>query len=66
MSKLQEIVDGWKNVVFPSENVEKVSLNRAVICSRCEYNNGGTCGQCGCRLVSKTRSMKSKCPMGKW
>jgi hypothetical protein len=66
MSKLQEIVEGWRNVVFPNEHAEKVANARAAICARCEYIKAGKCGKCGCNLAAKTRSMKSKCPMDKW
>ena len=65
-AKLSEIYNGWKNVVFPNENVEKIAKARASICSGCEHNVKSRCKKCGCPLVAKTRSMQSHCPIKKW
>lgn len=65
MSKLSEITEGWKNLVFKSPHVEKVARARASICATCPHA-GRTCAKCGCVLESKIRSMKSKCPINKW
>ena len=66
MSKLKEILNGWSNVIWSSPEVEKLAMDRALICSDCFYNTNNTCSQCGCPLIAKTRSEYSKCPMGKW
>ena len=34
MSKLKEILDGWWNVAWPSEAVEKMAEHIAVVCSQ--------------------------------
>ena len=65
-AKLSEIFKGWKNVVFPNENVEKIAKARASICADCEYNVKSRCKKCGCPLIAKTRSMQSHCPLKKW
>tara|TARA_A100001201_G_C4075359_1_gene197170 strand:- start:388 stop:612 length:225 start_codon:yes stop_codon:yes gene_type:complete len=65
-AKLSEIFNGWKNVVFPNENVEKIAKARASICADCEYNVKSRCKKCGCPLIAKTRSMQSHCPLKKW
>lgn len=65
-SKVFEITSGWKNLMFPTPHTEKVAYARAGICAKCEYNKGKKCGQCGCILSAKTRSMDSKCPVNKW
>lgn len=67
-SKLAEIVNGWKNVIFTDPKVEKLALERAKICSRCTANVHNICTECGCPLVAKTRSTKSTtdCPLRKW
>ena len=65
-AKLSEIFNGWKNVVFPNENVEKIAKARASICADCEYNVISRCKKCGCPLIAKTRSMQSHCPLKKW
>jgi hypothetical protein len=66
MSKLSDIMDGWKNYVFPDKHTEKVAKARASICSTCPRNQMNICKECGCPLVSKTRSMSSSCPINKW
>ncbi len=66
MSKLTEIVQGWKNVIFPNKEAEQMAIKRAVICAECPFNINNTCQQCGCPLIAKTRSPQSKCPEGKW
>jgi len=65
-SKVSEIFNGWKNVVFPNEHVEKIAKARASICGDCEYNVKSKCTKCGCPLIAKTRSMHSHCPLKKW
>jgi rRNA maturation endonuclease Nob1 len=66
MSKLQEILNGWKNVIWEKSEIEKLAMNRAVICSSCDKNVDNVCQSCGCPLIAKTRSEYSKCPEGKW
>ena len=66
MGKLQEIVAGWTNVLFTDPAVEVEALRRAQICAECPFNKNNKCSSCGCPLVAKTRSMKSKCPENKW
>jgi hypothetical protein len=66
LSKLKDILDGWYNVVWPSEAIEKEAERRAVICSQCPMNQDNKCKKCGCYLVAKLRSTNSKCPLNKW
>lgn len=71
MSKLEEIIEGWKNnITRDNVDVEKLSTARLTICNGCSLNMSGICnpmmGGCGCLLSAKTRSPKSKCPKGKW
>jgi len=65
-SKLEEIVAGWKNVIFTDKAVEEMALKRATICAECPHNVNKICQECGCPLVAKTRSPQSKCPKNKW
>jgi hypothetical protein len=65
-AKVSEIFNGWKNVVFPNEYVEKIAKARAEICGTCEFNVRSRCKKCGCPLIAKTRSMQSHCPLKKW
>ena len=66
--KLDEIQDGWKNWIWKNSEVEKIALERAIICSTCDSNSSIHCKICGCPLATKTRSMKetNKCPLNKW
>tara|TARA_B100000287_G_C20398151_1_gene688501 strand:- start:310 stop:531 length:222 start_codon:yes stop_codon:yes gene_type:complete len=66
MNKLESIINGWKNYIFENKEVEKIANQRAIICSKCDYNYLNICGQCGCMLPVKTRSLTSKCPLNKW
>lgn len=62
-------------------DIEKLSAQRMEICSTCPIRTGNICDPnkfgkhiktgnfecgCGCNLTAKTRSLKSKCPLGKW
>jgi hypothetical protein len=62
----KEIIEGWGNYIFPDPEVEKIAKERALICSECPNNKLGICSECGCPLISKTRSINSKCPINKW
>jgi len=66
--KLNEIQDGWRNVIFKNDEVEMLAFKRASICAGCDSNVNNTCKECGCPLIAKTRSTKetNKCPLGKW
>lgn len=66
LKKANEILTGWKNVIFKDKTVEEMATKRVIICSDCPYNKHSICSQCGCPLAAKTRSPESKCPEGKW
>jgi hypothetical protein len=71
MNKLQIIMDGWKNFVFKSPEVEKIAKQRAEICSSCDNcvfisGKGVGCSKCMCPFVSKLRATGERCPLGKW
>jgi len=66
LEKLKLIKEGWGNLIWENEEVEKVANMRAVICAGCDQNKGGVCFSCGCILISKTRSPKANCPLQKW
>jgi len=73
----KQILEGIKNRVFQSEPIEKISAIRMEICNKCdEFDPEGVscsvpgtapcCGNCGCSLAFKTRSLSSHCPMSLW
>lgn len=79
---VNEIIHGWVNYFFESEEVEKLALQRAKECSLCPHKKHGKvlgvlndkiqeieshyCGLCGCPLSPKLRSKNEKCEIGKW
>lgn len=73
----KQILEGIKNNIFKKEHVEQIADIRLNICKMCEhYDDDGTgclvpgtqpcCGECGCSLALKTRSLSSACPVSKW
>lgn len=69
MSQLSEIIEGWKNLTFPSPKVEEEAKRRIAICvsNECKkFRANKTCALCGCYMPAKTRSMASKCLLKKW
>lgn len=72
-----KILEGVRNTILRDELVEDIARMRRNICDQCEYLDTkgkecavkGTqpcCGDCGCSLTFKTRSLSSDCPQGKW
>lgn len=72
-----KILEGIKNNVFKKEHVEEIAESRFAICNICSHLDTkgdkcavpGTqpcCGDCGCKLDWKTRSLSSECPKGFW
>lgn len=74
MSKAGEIVEGWTNLVFKKEAVERIAKSRINICNTCPHHSklhettriDDHCTACGCPLAAKTRSLQSECPKGLW
>jgi hypothetical protein len=66
MSKINEIANGVFNSINKTKEVEDLSKHRLAICYLCTHNENNKCGLCGCNLSLKSRSIKSKCPDGKW
>lgn len=67
------ILEGIKNSLFKKEHVELIAAERQAICNKCPLIDlkgdkclmPGTqpcCGECGCSLDFKTRSLSSECP----
>lgn len=70
MLNLRQIYQGWKNLIFENPEIEKLAKERALVCAKCPIRTDEVCdkskGGCGCPLVAKWRSPKSKCPTGRW
>ena len=64
---LNNLIEGWANVISTDPLVEKLAEERAKICAECPFLHlKSVCGKCGCPVLSKTRSLKSTCPLFKW
>jgi len=72
-----QILEGIANAIFTKQDVEIIAEHRMEICDDCDHIDRkgekclvpGTkpcCGECGCSLGLKTRSLSSACPLGKW
>jgi hypothetical protein len=72
-----QILEGIKNSIFKKEHIEAEAALRWGICRECpSLDSAGSkcfapgtqpcCGECGCSLGFKTRSLASSCPLGKW
>jgi len=66
------ILEGIKNSVFKTEHIEQIAAERKSICEECpDFDAKGDdclapgtqpcCGQCGCSLEFKLRSLSSNC-----
>jgi len=78
MSKLDEIIEGWRNNLFPplekKEIIKTISEERMKICNECPFISTKHssirpdvhCTKCGCTLAAKTKSLNSACPEKKW
>ena len=71
------IYEGIRNRIFKREDVEEIAAIRWSICKVCQHLDTigkkctvpGTqpcCTLCVCDMRSKTRSLISSCPDGKW
>lgn len=71
-NKLQ-ILEGLKNTWVRHPKIERIAFDRLAICNDCDLIDmegskcvlPGTqpcCGECGCKLSLKARSLASECP----
>lgn len=72
-----KIIEGLKNKVFKKAHVEEIYNERMEICNECPSldvsgekcavpGTNPCCGECGCSLSLKARSLASECPLKKW
>lgn len=82
MSKLSNILNGWRNFVDKSEVTEAIAEKRAEICMKCNECKDGKllalikddlkeiqghyCGLCYCPISTKIRSELETCPKDLW
>lgn len=76
---IQNIINGYWNMLFPKPSIEKLAKYRMSICNTCPHKGYyyftlfkfklwkiSKCNRCGCVLNAKTRSLEAKCPINKW
>lgn len=82
MSKINNILSGWKNFIAKSEVTELAAVERARKCIDCNHAvkgkllafikdelkeiEGYKCNKCQCPLSAKLRSENEQCPIGLW
>jgi hypothetical protein len=81
MSKIKQIVEGWKNNLTPTQLLDQqiidVSTSRMSICKSCDQHSANKenyksirvdahCTNCGCTLSAKTKCLSCECPLNKW
>lgn len=70
LNRAKEISVGYMNLVWKTEEIEKMAEHRGKICESCgELNRAGFylhCKICGCYIPAKLRSPESYCKIGKW
>ena len=70
--KIKQILEGISNTVFKTPEIELVAEARMDICKKCPLldvegskcmipGTAPCCGDCGCKLAFKTRSLSSEC-----
>jgi hypothetical protein len=64
---INNIIEGWKNVVLNDKLIEKLFIERATICGECPFLVlKKVCGKCGCPIIAKLKATKEMCPLSKW
>ena len=66
-----QILEGIRNNIFKTEHIEEIAQERLNFCKGCLMHDGpcavpGTgpcCGDCGCSLKLKVRSLSASCPL---
>ena len=80
MSKLKDIVEGYRNLIIPPEKLKEVidivGEERMKICEECEWHSKNHktkrpdvhCFKCKCNLAAKTVCLHCSCPLDvpKW
>lgn len=67
MSRLQEIFEGWKNLLIKNPKFEEKAKERMEICIGCDnLTDRNICCRCGCYMPAKVRNPKLKCIDNKW
>jgi len=68
---LKQIAEGYSNLIkkgvgVANKDIEDLAVERYTICLDCSKRVKNKCGECGCLLSAKVRSVKASCPKSKW
>ena len=67
LKNIQNIMIGFRNLVWKNPEVEKIAMERIKICASCkELKDNGFCGLCGCYVAAKIRVPEEQCKIGLW
>ena len=68
IEKIEQIAEGWKNLIFQNPVSEEMGKKRLAICLPCTHYKEITmrCGVCNCFVPAAVRSSKKNCFKGKW
>ena len=61
VNKLNSIITGWRNILWPDPLIEEIAMARAEICAECTSNDGNWCIDCMCFIPAKARSLAERC-----
>jgi hypothetical protein len=70
MGGINEILEGWGNLILRPEQHSELVKRRLIVCDACPVRSGVFCdslkGGCGCVIPAKVRVENTKCPKGNW
>jgi len=79
MGQLAQIIEGWRNRLFPKEELKDIiaqtTEERMKICDNCPKHSkfhstplrpDAHCTECECTLLAKLACLSCRCPLGKW
>lgn len=66
MSKIKQIIQGYKNLIIEDKELEPLFQSRYETCLTCENNKLGVCKLCLCPVIAKSHSPLEDCPAHYW
>lgn len=68
MSKIRNIITGWKNLIVEDKLLTPLFEQRFQTCNNCPGDNNklNVCVLCGCFIPAKCRSPEENCPASYW
>lgn len=69
VEQINQIAEGWKNLIFKNPVSEEMGKKRLAICVDCKPHFKEVtlrCGVCNCFVPAAVRSSQKRCLKGKW